>query len=78
MFYTLSEKHKFIDDDFKKVFKDFMEFPSDTQARLVYITKFREAGYMWINRYKNKSQYEYAKTLLDDLVRSIEIEVYKE
>lgn len=77
MFYTLSEKRQFIDDDFKKMFKDFMKFPTDINAQLDYLKNLNSVGCKWLNRYKDKSQYEYAWALLDDLLKSVEIAVNK-
>lgn len=72
-FLTMAEKRAYIDEDFAARFEKFRKFPLKANAKLLYIQHFRVAANEWMERYKDKSLNGYAMSLLDDLMRSIEL-----
>lgn len=72
-YYSLSDKIRFIDDDFiKTVVEPIGKLPSDPEAAIEWVHNAKIIVTKWFAKYEHKSLDEYAEILCLDFIKSFE------
>ena len=78
-YYTLSDKRKYIDDDFKVngPYK-FGRLPAGRIERAAYIRDVKNCCFSWLAKYAKSSQKMYALQVVNDFLDNIENDIESE
>lgn len=72
MLITLSNKKKYIDEDFeKRIFEKFKVVPETDEEILQYMNNLVDDSTKWIGRYQGTTQKEYAAEVMSDFMQSV-------